>query len=96
MGSVEQIKKKKNGGREGEIFECSGSTTRQKKKAPKSFAHFQFPPAVLQSSFFLCVCGHTTSTGGENIKRRTALAAQTLPQRGKRKQNRHVFLVPRQ
>lgn len=55
MGSVEQIIIKKNGGREGEIFECSGSTTRQKKTAPKSFAHFQFPPPFFKARFSLCV-----------------------------------------
>lgn len=96
MGSVEQIIIKKNGGREGEIFECSGSTTRQKKTAPKSFAHFQFPPPFFKARFSLCVVwAHDVHRRRKHKTTKSPRGTNSLAS-GKREQNRYVFLVPRQ
>lgn len=70
---------------------------RGKRRRLPSPSHTFSSPRRSSKLVFLCVlCGHTTSTGGENIKRQRALAAQTLSQGGKQEQNRHVLLVPRQ
>lgn len=54
---------------------------RGKRRRLPSPSHTFSSPRRSSKLVFLCVlCGHTTSTGGENIKRQRALAAQTLSQ----------------
>lgn len=97
MGLVEQIIIiKKMAGEKGRSLNAVAARRGKRRRLPSPSHTFSSPRRSSKLVFLCVLCGHTTSTGGENIKRQRALAAQTLSQGGKQEQNRHVLLVPRQ